>query len=117
MQRQQPRGQKEEDERRLQDGEPAERPEKRAGSEQRDGEQRNPPLRLRADDQIRSDQIQAKENEGKQAIGGEADSGEMEDAGQERGPDGKRDGGIEVAVEIPVAGEVVADGGVAVPAL
>src|SRR6185437_14607204 len=42
------------------------------------------------------------------------DPGELEDDELEHGPDGKRDGGVEVARPVPVASEVVADGGVGV---
>jgi len=40
----------------------------------------------------------------------------MEDKGFEKGPDGECGGGVEVAVDIPVAELEVADGAVPVPA-
>ena len=90
---------------RFENRQPAESPEKRAGREQRDGQQGHPALGLGSNDAIREQKIESEENQSEAAVRSQAHSGEMKDTGQQQGPNRQRHGGIEVAVQIPMPGE------------
>ena len=68
------------------------------------------------DEAIESKEREGEDAERKRAGGGGGDAGEAKGDPFDSGPDRQGDGGIEVALEIPVAEKVMADGGVAVPA-
>jgi hypothetical protein len=114
--REEPGEEEEGHEQRREESEAAEGVEKGIAEEEGDGEEGGPSRGLGAEDGIDEEEIEAVEEERGCAGGGDADAGEVEDGGEKERPDGESDGGIEITAEIPVAGEVVTDSGVGVPA-
>ena len=101
---------------RLKDGEAAEGVKKRAGDEQSHGQQTDPARTALAKELVGQAQVEQEEGDGERAGSFNGDAGEEEEQPLEEGPHGDGRGGVEVARDVPVAEEVGADGGVAVPA-
>ena len=68
------------------------------------------------DQQPGADQDSSEGGNGERPRGYQRDAGEAEEDRLEKGPEGQGGCGVEVAVHVPVAQLVVADGGVAIPA-
>ena len=69
-----------------------------------------------AEQKVGREENAGEDGDGEGASGGETDAGEAEESRFEQRPDGERGGGVEVAGDVPVAAQEVADGAVAVPA-
>jgi len=67
------------------------------------------------DEAIEGEEGDGEDAEGESACRGGRDAGEAKGEELDGGPHGQSYRGIEVAFEVPVAEEIVADGGVAVP--
>jgi len=71
---------------------------------------------IELDESVEGEESEGEDAEGEGAGGDGRDAGDAEGEELDGGPDGEGYGGVEVAFEVPVAEEVMADGGVAVPA-
>ena len=102
---------------RLQNGQPAEAVEKRAGDQHGDREQRHPARPPGPQQQVAQQQIGKEESDGQPARGLNRDPGNPEQHPLQKRPHGNGGRGIEVARQMPVPEQVGANGGVSVPAL
>ena len=109
--------QRERDQHWLQDGQTAEAVKEGAGDEQRQGRERHPARPARPEQQVAQQQIAEEKGDGQPARRLDRDSGKAEQHPFEEGPHRHRRRGVEVPGQVPVAEQVSANGGVAVPAL
>jgi len=69
-----------------------------------------------ANQEVGGEEDTGEDGDGEGAGCGEIDAGKTEESGFEKGPDGESGGGVEVAGDVPVTAQEVADGSIAVPA-